>query len=121
MSRQADAGTGEAVRRYIDAIRPGHRPLFDRVHRLVLEVCPRAELRLSYGMPTFVSGSGRLIVGAWKHGLSVYGWDEGRDGGFLRRHPDLANDKGTIRLTVDAARSVTDDDLSELIRAVLPS
>jgi hypothetical protein len=26
-----------AVRDYIDAIAPGHRPLFDRLHRLVLE------------------------------------------------------------------------------------
>ena len=29
----------DAVREYIDAIAPEHRPLFDRLHRLILEVC----------------------------------------------------------------------------------
>ena len=32
----------DAVRAYIDAIAPQHRPLFDRLHRLVLEAHPEA-------------------------------------------------------------------------------
>jgi hypothetical protein len=32
----------DAVRDYIDAIAPEQRPLFDRLHRLVLEVHPDA-------------------------------------------------------------------------------
>ena len=42
----------DAVRNYIDAIAPQHRPLFDRLHRLVLEAHPDAVVVLSYQMPT---------------------------------------------------------------------
>ena len=38
----------DAVLAYIDAIDPGHRPLFDRLHRLVLEAHPEAKVVLSY-------------------------------------------------------------------------
>jgi len=59
---------------YIDAIDVDHRPLFDRVHRLVMEVQPDARVVLSYKMPTYVAGNRQLHVGVWKHGLSFYGW-----------------------------------------------
>ena len=65
---------------YVDAIAPVTRPLFDRVHRLVLEVHPSARVRLAYEMLTYEVGGRGLHVGAWKHGLSLYGWEPGRDG-----------------------------------------
>ena len=37
----------DAVRDYLDAIAPEHRPLFDRLHRLILEVQPDAAVALS--------------------------------------------------------------------------
>jgi hypothetical protein len=42
-----------AVRAYIKAIVPEHRPLFDRLHRLVLETHPDAAVVLSYKIPTY--------------------------------------------------------------------
>ena len=63
----------DAVRRYIDAIAPEHRPLFDRLHGLILEVHPDATVVLSYQMPTYKVGRNRLFLGVWKHGVSVYG------------------------------------------------
>ena len=35
------------VQAYIDGIPPGHRPLFDRIHRLILQAQPGAEVTLS--------------------------------------------------------------------------
>jgi hypothetical protein len=64
----------EAIRGYIDEIAPGHRPLFDRLHKLIMTEHPDAEVVLSYGIPTFKVGDHRLHGGAWKHGLSIYGW-----------------------------------------------
>ena len=64
-----DAGVAE----YIDAIKADQRPLFDRVHGLIMEVQPDIEVVLSYKMPTYVSGARRLHVGVWKQGLSFYG------------------------------------------------
>ena len=43
-------------------------PLFDRLHRIVLEEHPEAEVALSYGMPGYRVGKRRLNLGVWKHG-----------------------------------------------------
>ena len=109
----------DAVREYIDAIAPEHRPLFDRIHRLVLETHPDATLVLSYGMPLYRLGRRRLFVGVWKHGVSLYGWDQGRDAGFLDRHPELKSSRGTIRVRPSDAAGITDDEFRDLIGAAL--
>lgn len=107
----------EAVRRYIGDIPPEHRPLFDRIHRLILAAFPDADVVLSYKIPTYKAGGRRLFVGVWRHGVSVYGW--GNDGGFTDRHPALKTSKGTIRVTPQDAAGIPDDEFSGLIRAAL--
>jgi hypothetical protein len=109
----------EAVRGYIDAIPSGHRPLFDRLHRLILAAYPDAAVVLSYKMPTYKVGGRRLHVGAWKHGLSIYGWQQGHDGGFTARHPELMTSTGTIRLRPEDAAGIPDQELRDLVRSAL--
>jgi uncharacterized protein YdhG (YjbR/CyaY superfamily) len=109
----------DAVLAYIDAIDPGHRPLFDRLHRLVLEAHPEATVALSYQMPTYKVGRNRLFLAAWRHGISIYGWQRGRDAGFTDRHPDLVSSKGTIKLRPGDAGTLDDDELRALFRTVL--
>ena len=109
----------EAAREYIDAIDPGHRPLFDRIHRLILAACPDAVVVLSYQIPTYKVGHRRLHVGVWKHGVSIYGWQQGRDGGFTARHPALKSGKATIRLRPEDAAGIPDDEFRDLVRAAL--
>jgi hypothetical protein len=41
-----------AAQEYIDAIAAEHRPLFDRVHGIIVAEHPEAEVGMSYGMPT---------------------------------------------------------------------
>jgi uncharacterized protein YdhG (YjbR/CyaY superfamily) len=109
----------EAVRDYIDRIAPEHRPLFDRLHRLILAAYPDAAMALSYQMPAYKVGSRRLHLGAWKHGVSLYGWPADRAEGFLARHPGLKTSKGTIQLRPEDAASLPDEELTDLIRAAL--
>jgi uncharacterized protein YdhG (YjbR/CyaY superfamily) len=108
-----------AVREYIDAVPPEHRPLFDRVHRLILAAHPDAAVVMSYQMPTYKLGKRRLYVGAWKHGVSIYGWNQGADAGFSSRHPELIASKGTVRLRPKDAAGVSDGELSNLLRTAL--
>ena len=108
-----------AVRSYIDGVDPMHRPLFDRVHRLILAGHPEAAVVISYRIPTYKVGRRRLYVGAWKHGISIYGWPQDRDGGFTERHPELRTSKGTIRLRPEDAASIGDDEFLGLISAAL--
>ena len=107
------------MRGYIDAITPEHRPLFDRIHRLILAAHPDVAVVLSYRIPTYKVGTRRLYVGAWKHGVSLYGWPQDRDAGFTSRHPTLKTSKGTIQLRPEDAAGIPDDELRELVRAAL--
>ena len=109
----------DAVQTYIDGIDPEHRPLFDRVQGLILAARPDATVRISYEIPTYEVDGRRLYLGVWQHGVSLYGWGQDRDGGFLERHPELRHGKGTIRIRPADAAALTDDDLSSLIRAAL--
>lgn len=104
---------------YIDAIDEARRPLFDRVHGLLMEEHPDAEVILSYKMPTYVVGDRQLHVGVWKHGLSFYGWRHGRDGGLPARHPHLDNGKGTLRLPVKDAANISDEELRAFLTDAL--
>lgn len=109
----------DAVRAYIDAIDPAHRPLFDRVHHLILEAHPDASVALSYKMPTYAVGRRRIHVGVWRHGVSLYGWRQEHASAFIARYPHLRSSKGTVRLRPEDAAGIADDDLRGLIRAAL--
>ena len=113
------SGVTDEVQAYVDAIPAEHRPLYDRIQRLVLALHPEAEVRLSYGMPTYVAGRFRLYVGAWRHGISFYGWSAGTDDGFAERHPELRSGKGTLRLRPEDAAAISDTELTGFVRAVL--
>lgn len=107
------------VNRYVEAIEPQQRPLFDRVYGLACAVEPDAEQSISYGVPTWRVGKRRLYVGVWKHGISIYGFGNGHDGGFVARHPDLLASKGTLHLRAEDLASIDDAELSGLLSAVL--
>ncbi len=109
----------EEVRGYIDAIPAEHRPLFDRLHQLILRAHPDVSVVLSYRMPTYKVGDRRVHLGVWKHGISVYGWRQDDDGGFVARHPSLKTSTGTIRLRPEDAAGISDEEFLGLLRAAL--
>ena len=109
----------EAVRDYIDGINQANRPLFDRVHQLILAAYPDVAVVISYQIPTYRVGRRRLHVGAWQHGVSIYGWPQGSEASFVARHPALRTSKGTIRLRPQDAADVSDDELLELVHGAL--
>ena len=89
------------------------------VHRLILTAHPEADVVLSYKIPTYKVGGRRLYLGAWKHGVSIYGWRQDRDGGFTARHPELKTSKGTIQLRSQDASGIADEEILALVRAAL--
>ena len=109
----------DGVRSYIGAMAPEQRPLFDRLHRLVLRLHPEATLVLSYKMPTYKVGKRRLYIGAWKHGVSIYRWQQGKESAFSSKHPQAKTSKGTIRLRLADSDAISDDELGGLVRAAL--
>ena len=109
----------DTVQAYIDGIGPEQRPLFDRIHRLILDAYPTVDIVLSYKMPTYKVDGRSLHVAAWRRGVSLYGWDGERDGGFVERHPDLSSGKGTLRLRPAEAEMIRDDELHAVIDGAL--
>jgi uncharacterized protein YdhG (YjbR/CyaY superfamily) len=109
----------DAVQGYIDAIDPEYRPLFDRMHRVVLGLYPEAAVTLSYGMPTYKVDKRRLNIGVWKHGISIYGAPQTGEAAFTARHPGLRTSKGTIQLRPQDAADISDDDLGQLVHGAL--
>jgi hypothetical protein len=51
--------------------------------------------------------------------VSIYGAQEGRDAGFISRHPGLKTSKGTIQLRPEDAAGIPDEELGGLVRAAL--
>jgi hypothetical protein len=114
-----DVVVDDAVQAYLDVISDRTRPLFDRIHGLILGAHPDAEIRITYDMPTYVVGERRLYLAAWKSWVSLYGWSEGEDGGFVARHPELTSGQGTIKIRPKDAEGIDDDELRGLIRGAL--
>jgi uncharacterized protein YdhG (YjbR/CyaY superfamily) len=109
----------DGVRAYIAGLEPARRALFERLQAIVLEAHPDAEVTLSYGMPAYRVGKRRLNLGAWAHGVSVYGWRKDRDGGFVARHPKLSSGKGTLRIGPRDAEKIGDDEFRALLGGAL--
>jgi uncharacterized protein YdhG (YjbR/CyaY superfamily) len=109
----------QAVAEYLEAASPEQRSLFDRIDRLIRQVCPDATMVMSYKMPTYKVGGRRLHLGVWKHGVSIYGWKAQGDGGFTARHPELRTSTGTIQLRPEDAAAIADDEIRDLARAAL--
>jgi len=109
----------EAARAYIEGIPAEQRPLFDRLHRLLLDAFPDAAVVISYGIPAYKLGRGKLYVGVWKHGLSIYGWPREHAAEFGARHPGLVTSKGTIQVRPQDAAAISDQEFTDLARAAL--
>jgi hypothetical protein len=107
------------VQAYIDGIPAVHRALFDRLHGIIVEAHPDAEVALSYGMPAYRVGARRLNLGVWRHGVSLYGWRADRDGGFVARHPRLSSGKGTLRIRPKDAEAIADEEFRALLGGAL--
>jgi uncharacterized protein YdhG (YjbR/CyaY superfamily) len=104
---------------YLTTIAPAVRPLFDRIDGLIRAAHPDVATTISYDMPTYVVGDRRLYLAAWKQHVSLYGWSEGRDGGFVERHPELTSGRGTIKLRPKDAATIGDDELRALVAGAL--
>lgn len=116
---EGGADIDEAVLDYIAGIPAEHRPLFDRLHGLILRARPGVTVVLSYKMPTYKAGRRRVFLAAWQHGVSLYGWQKDQDGGFVARHPELKTSTGTIRLRPQDAANISDEEFLSLLRSAL--
>jgi uncharacterized protein YdhG (YjbR/CyaY superfamily) len=103
-----------AVQQYIDAIPDGHRPLFDHLQSLILELYPDAEIRISYQIPTYKVGRGRVYLGLWKNGVSLHAVDVKT---FKQRHPSIKTGKGSLNFKL--TDELPEADIREVIKRAI--
>jgi hypothetical protein len=112
-------GMDAAAQAYVDGIAPETRALFDRIHHLFVGAFPDIDVGIAYKMPVYRRASRSLNVGAWKHGVSIYGFPDEGAGSILERHPELFSGKGTLRITLAVADDIRDVELLQLVRIAL--
>lgn len=108
-----------AAAQYIELIDPRHRPLFDRLHQLILARYPDVTVGYSYSMPTYRVDGRSLIVGVWKHGLSLYGMETVGAAAVVIDRVGLRSSKGTVHITPEDAGSMSENDLAVLVQVKL--
>lgn len=85
--------TYDSVEDYLEAAPAEGRTAYARLREVVLAHAPEAEVRFSYGIPTFFVGGRRLLhTATWQDHLAVYPPPPGVDVG------SHLHGKGTIRL-----------------------
>jgi hypothetical protein len=108
-----------AAQAYVDGIEPDTRALFDRIHRVFVGEFPDIEVGMAYKMPVYRRAGRSLNVGAWKHGISIYGFADDGALSIFARHPELFSGRGTLRLTHAVADDISDEELVQLARCAL--
>lgn len=102
----------ESVRSYIETVTDERRQLFDELQALILGIYPDANIVLSYRVPTYKTPSGRVALGYWRQGVSVYTGTRVIPA-FQTAYPALKTGKGSINF------KVTDEIPVEALKAVI--
>jgi uncharacterized protein YdhG (YjbR/CyaY superfamily) len=106
-----------AVSQFIKAIPALQRPLFDRLHGLILELYPEAAISISYQIPCYRTPGGKVFLGLWKSGVSLHAIKFEVIAEFKARYPEIKTGKGSLNFrTTDR---FTDASVRKVLRQVL--
>jgi uncharacterized protein YdhG (YjbR/CyaY superfamily) len=105
----------DEVRHYVDGLPASHRPLFDRLHALILDEVPEAEVVISYKIPLYRVGRRHVGLNPRRaDGITLTATSPDHIAEFRRRHPEVRTGKASIQLRLDG--DVPEDDLRDVIR-----
>ncbi len=110
----------EDVQEYIDALDPVHRRLFDRLHRLIVDELPDAQIVMSYQIPLYRVGRRHVGLNARRPGgvtLTTTSPDHIEE--FRRRHPQFKTNKASIQFRLND--ELPKDDITDVIRRAISS
>ena len=88
------------VQLYVDAVPDERKPLFDRLHALIMGLYPNAEVVMSYRIPTYRAKSGWVALGSWKDGVSLYTNGAHHIAEFKAKYPAIKTGKGSINFKI---------------------
>jgi uncharacterized protein YdhG (YjbR/CyaY superfamily) len=107
------------VHDYIAAIPADHRPVFDRLHQLILDTLDDARVTISYRMPAYVVAGGRVSLSDGPKGISLATTVAEPVAAFKARNKQFKTGKVTVLFPPGA--EIPADDLRALVRAATTS
>ncbi len=84
------------IQEYVKSGSADQRKLFAQLEKIILELYPRAEIAISYGVPTYGTKPGRVGLGYWKGGVSFFPYSGSALDGFRDKYPMVKTGKGSI-------------------------
>jgi uncharacterized protein YdhG (YjbR/CyaY superfamily) len=85
-----------AVEKYFEEVPDSRKPLVQKLHSLVIERFPNAELTMKYKMPTYSHGEGWVAIANQKNYVSLYTCSALHLAGFKQAFPGYKTGKGCI-------------------------
>ncbi|MCU7845656.1 MAG: DUF1801 domain-containing protein [Candidatus Thiodiazotropha sp. (ex Monitilora ramsayi)] len=84
------------VEEYLAAVPSERQALVNQLHQLIIEICPDAEVDMSYKMPTYKSDDGWVALANQKHYVSLYTCGAHHLVEFKALYPKIKTGKGCI-------------------------
>ena len=84
------------IQDYVRSGTPEQRKLFSRLERIILEMYPKAEIGIAYGVPTYGRKPGRVGLGYWKQGVSFFPYSGSALDAFRKAYPAIKTSTGTV-------------------------
>jgi uncharacterized protein YdhG (YjbR/CyaY superfamily) len=108
------------VREYIDALDAAHRRLFDRLHDLIVDELPDAQVVISYQIPLYRVGRRHVGLNARRpDGVTLTTTSPDHIDAFRRRHPQFKTNKASIQFRLND--ELPEDDIRQVIRRATSS
>ena len=85
---------------YLSGVNPEHQAVLQELRRAVRTVVPKAEERISYGLPSFyLDGHPFVALGSWAKHCAFYPMSSATIKAFQKDLKDFPTSKGTIQFT----------------------
>ena len=107
----------DTFEQYAEGVPVAFRPMFDRLHALILEVRPEAEVVMQYQVPTYKVGKAKVFLGIWKRGVTLYTTDPANLDEFKLAHPKTKVNKASINFRAD--QDLPEDDVRAVVERAL--
>ena len=86
------------VKAYLASVPDDRKTMVDALHKLIIEMFPRAKVDMKYKMPTYHFGDGWVALANQKNYVSLYTCGYHHIAAFKERQPKIKTGKGCINL-----------------------
>ena len=86
------------VQRYMESVPQDRKLVVGKLHTLILELYPNAEVDMSYKMPTYKVKDGWVALANQKRYISLYTCGPHHIAAFKEKYPAIKTGKGCINL-----------------------